>query len=290
MGCTMGANESNAGEEDIKEDMKENRTISQKVLIRLFYRGSEHRVKIFRGTTVKELHLLIREMLHIRPDTPLTFTDEDGDWTFLTSACPDGTLVHLRTPDAKNITGTRESSEWRQWELCSGGTLKDDKRLWTIGNFDPGWVLGKPLPQSGRHFATFRISKQQCCISMGIVDASTFHLPSRVSADVKFPQMFCLNGIQHPHKLWGHGGSGSTGGACKMGVLVDMKKHEAFFFQYNPGQPVKSPIIRLTELPEKVKFAMEHVKHGMEFQWDENPGDIPKFNESGPICKKPKEF
>jgi len=289
----MGANKSSAKEEDMKEDIKENRNNSQKILIRIFYRGSEHRVKVFRGTPVKDLHFLVRDMLHIRPDTPLVFTDEDGDWTFLTSACPDGTVVHLKTPDTKNITGTREGSEWRQWAICSGGTLNDQKRVWTIGNYDASWVMGKPLPQNGRHFATFRISNQHCCISMGIVDASTFSLPSRASSDVNLPHMFCLDGIRDPHsertRLW-HGLTDSSADPCKMGVLVDMKKHEAFFFKYTHGQPVTSPIIRLTELPEDVKFAVEHVKHGFEFQWDEKPVDIPRFNENGPICKKPKSF
>jgi len=279
---------------DIKEDMKDDSINTEKVLIRLFYRGSEHKVKIYRGTKVKELHFMIREMLHIRPDTPLVFMDEDGIRTFLTSACSDGTTVHLASPETKNITGIPESSEWRQWALCSGGTLKDCRSLWTIENFDPGFVISKPLPKNGRHFATFSISNQKCCISMGIIDASRFALPSRASADVNLPHMFCLDGIEDPHnkktKLWPHGWTSSSSEACKMGVLVDMKKHEAFFFKYNHGQPVRSPIIRLTELPERVKFAVEHVKHGLEFKWDMKTVDIPKIDESGPICKKPKIF
>jgi len=279
---------------DMKEVMKDDGINSQKVLIRLFYRGSEHRVKIFRGTNAKELHFMIREMLHIRPDTPLAFTDEDGIRTFLTSACSDGTKIHLASPEAKNITGIPESSEWRQWALCSGGTLKEYRSLWIIDTDDPGFVIGKPLPRYGRHFATFSISNQHCCISMGIIEASRFALPSRASADVNLPHMFCLDGISDPHnkktRLWPHGRTSSSPQASKMGVLVDMKKHEAFFFKYNPGQPVRSPIIRLTELPERVKFAVEHVKHGLEFKWLRKTVDISKINESGPICKKPKKF
>lgn len=177
--------------------------------------------------------------------------------------------------------------------------VKSDAREWEASGDDYGTrAISHELRGTGKHYAVVNMSRTMCCVSIGFVPADID--PARVGG----------HGLVSDHMIYAMSMSlgseyfkyGSTAGTrcttpVRVGILADMDNKEAMMFPLNPGKKGqrdevkgKHCIARIGGLPQRVRFAVGHPKHGVKVTFEEPNATLPpQFDTMPPLLKKNKD-
>lgn len=216
------------------------------------------------------------------------------------------------------------SAEWRRFAVCSRGRISNGGLHWQCDDtFEKDrHVVSPPLPPQGRHYFAITFSNTYCCSSAGFIKAS--HPDSewesrcgifndgddgrnRKFAYSTMLPLMGLRGMWTPVRVDGPGGGTSTrmlmttpfnhrtdgiylSTPYTMGCVVDMGRKTAYFFpheDYVAGKLTASRMFGLRGLPqgERVKFAIQVPKHGLEATWMAQTGAAVESDSAFDSCK-----
>mmetsp|Transcript_27948 Transcript_27948/g.67937 ORF Transcript_27948/g.67937 Transcript_27948/m.67937 type:complete len:300 (-) Transcript_27948:216-1115(-) len=275
----------------------EKRTSSRLLIIH--FKAATHRLKVFPGTPLADLEALIRRLLDLEEGgAPLLYTDADGDPVALSGHIPDGYAVHVAVREKRKFPKLPAQVEWRQWARLSS-QVKTNAREWVADGDDYNTrAMSHELYGPGKHYAVVNMSRTMCCVSIGFVPADID--PARVgghtlASDHMIYAMSMSLGSEY-FKLNTTAGTRCTT-PVRIGILADMDNKEVMMFPLHPGKKGqrdevkgKHCIARIGGLPQRIRFAVGHPKHGVTVIFEEpNTTLQPHFDKMPPLLKKNKD-
>lgn len=273
-------------------------------LILHFGGATTYRVKFYAHTPRDELLAGMREVLGVRPGTPLRFRDADGDIVLITSALPDGTVLHVAveegapapaaaaTPAAGAIVGgavattaaaaaeVATTTNWQRWAFtfsaCGKAVATETSFVVDDGsgnNLEAFWAFSGDIPTGGGGgggggplYGTLDFAgRKPCCVWLGLVPASRASMPESHLDEEEYPFMVELRNV----------GYGPTGGGSRIepggtvGIYVDPAKKQLVIVDHEKPKLGAIRIDFTLEPPYKV--ALQGPKHAIDATWSRKP-------------------
>mmetsp|Transcript_7877 Transcript_7877/g.11157 ORF Transcript_7877/g.11157 Transcript_7877/m.11157 type:complete len:229 (+) Transcript_7877:1272-1958(+) len=198
-----------------------NANVSSSRILILHFEDSEIRLKYFSQTSREDLMTSIREILDVEATAPLRFRDNEGNIVAISPhGLPSDTELHVKVeggPPAKvrrigesinsasvpiPIPPSTVVGPWVRWDNCQGKLSEiysDSMKFSVPGDECESWSVYTPtFPTAGRHYFTIDFAKKrQCCISIGLIPASTVtvHHSSHLIRDNRYPFLISLMGL-----------------------------------------------------------------------------------------------